>query len=68
VRFQRRFELRPGGTDGVLDFVYFVFGTRSTPLEELTPRTALQRAGLAHLRAGGRWHNRTGRIALDRLQ
>jgi GNAT domain-containint protein/N-acyltransferase family protein len=66
VRFQRRFELRPGGTDGVLDFVYFVFGTRSTPLEELTPRTALQRAGLAHLRAGGRWHNRTGRIALDR--
>jgi hypothetical protein len=63
LRFQRRFELLPGGEDGTEDFLRFVFGTIATPIEELTARTSLQRAGLAHLRAGRRWLNRTGRIA-----
>jgi hypothetical protein len=65
LRFQRRFELQPGGEDGVEDLRRFVFGTLTTPLDALTPRTALQRAGLAHLRAGGRFRNTTGRIPLD---
>jgi GNAT-like C-terminal domain/N-acyltransferase N-terminal domain len=65
VRFQRRFELLPGGVDDDENVLRFVFGTLSTPLEDLPARTALQRAALAHLRAGGHWQNRTGRLSLD---
>jgi GNAT-like C-terminal domain/N-acyltransferase N-terminal domain len=65
LRFQRRFEPVPGGGDGGEDVLRFVFGTLSTPLDELPTRTVLQRAVVAHLKAGGRWHNRTGRVALD---
>jgi hypothetical protein len=64
LRFQRRFELLPDGEDGDEDFLRFVFGTLTTPLEELPARTALQRAGIAHLKSGGHWQNRTGRLVL----
>ena len=64
VRFQRRFEPMPGEYDAGEDVLRFVFGTLTTPLDELPTRTVLQRAVVAHLKAGGRWHGRTGRIAL----
>jgi hypothetical protein len=64
IRFQRRFELLPGEEDADEEFVRFVYGTLTTPLDELPTRTALQRAGVAHLRAGRHWRNRTGRIAI----
>ncbi|MDN3352031.1 acyltransferase domain-containing protein [Actinomadura sp. DC4] len=64
LRFQRRFELQPGGEDAVDDIMHFVFGTHTTPLDGLRAETSLQRAVLAHLRAGGRWQRRTGVLAL----
>ena len=64
VRFQRRFELVPGGKDAGEDILRFVFGTLTTPLDRLPTRTALQRAVVTHLRAGGHWQNRTGVLAL----
>jgi hypothetical protein len=64
LSFQRRFELLPDGEDDDEDFLRFVFGTLTTPLEELPARTALQRAGIAHLKSGGHWQNRTGRLVL----
>jgi len=66
IRFQRRFRLLPGGVNGDEDFHRFVFGTLATPLERLPARTSLQRAGIAHLRAGGHWQNRLGVIPLWR--
>ncbi len=61
VRFQRRFRLLPGhGRDAGEDLMRFVFGTLTTPPDELPARTALQRAVLAHLRSGGRWEARAG--------
>lgn len=64
VRFQRRFTLLPGAYDADEDIRRFVFGTVATPLERLTARTSLQQAVLEHVRAGGRWHYRAGRLAL----
>jgi hypothetical protein len=64
VRFQRRFELLPGGEDAGEDILRFVFGTLTTPVDRLPTRTVLQRAVAAHLRAGGRWQRRTGVVAL----
>jgi hypothetical protein len=64
VRFQRRFTLLPGGEDASEDILRFVFGTLTTPLDRLPTRTTLQHAVAGHLRAGGRWQNRTGVLAL----
>jgi hypothetical protein len=64
VRFQRRFALLPGGPDAGEDILRFVFGTLTTTVDRLPTRTALQRAVVAHLRAGGRWQNRKGMLAL----
>jgi hypothetical protein len=64
VRFQRRFTLSPGGRDASEELLRFVFGTLTTPQDALPARTVLQRAVAAHLKAGGRWQNRTGRLAL----
>ncbi len=59
VRFQRRFELEPyeesEGIDGDVEVLRFVFRTLSTPLDRLPRRTALQRAVIDHLAAGGHW-------------
>jgi hypothetical protein len=64
VRFQRRFTLSPEVRDADEDIRRFVFGALSTPLDRLPAKTSLQQAVLAHLKAGGRWHSRRGRLAL----
>jgi hypothetical protein len=64
VRFQRRFQLLPGGRDGNRDVLRFVFHTRTTPLDALPQRTTLERAVVAHLRAGRHWRTRTGWLPL----
>jgi hypothetical protein len=62
MRFQRRFEVIPGGwphnyDDGLLSFV---FHRKEPDLDALPQETTLQRAVVAHLRGGGHWHGRTG--------
>jgi GNAT-like C-terminal domain/N-acyltransferase N-terminal domain len=64
VRFQRRFQLLPDVAKRAHDgrVLEYVFG-RSVPpdLYSTLPReTTLQRAIIAHLRAGGHWYVRTG--------
>lgn len=63
VRFQRRFELDDvEHEDGDDDVLWFVFRRTTQPLEELPQRTTLERAVLAHIRAGRHWVGRTGWI------
>lgn len=64
VRFQRRFELRAGAEDGNADVLRFVFHTADPDLARLTPRTTLERALVAHMRAGRSWEVRTGVTSL----
>ena len=64
VSFQRRFELVPGVRDADDDVFRFVFGRVPNSLDEVTPRTALERAILGHVRAGEHWHLRTGWLTL----
>ncbi len=65
VRFQRRFRIDDDVRDGDEDVVWFVFRRRPVPpLDELPQRTTLERAIVAHLRAGRQWHVRTGRVEL----
>src|SRR5207253_659117 len=64
VRFGRRFALT-GGSEGDLDILQFVFGRLTMPdLAELPQRTALERAIVAHWRAGKHWRSRTGWLEL----
>jgi hypothetical protein len=68
VAFQRRFTIahRPEGSDRTdEDLLRFVFG-RSKPdqLDELAPRTTLERAVVAHLKAGRRWRGGVGWLEL----
>jgi GNAT-like C-terminal domain/N-acyltransferase N-terminal domain len=64
VRFGRRFQLT-GGYDGDLDILQFVFGRLSMPDLALLPqRTTLERAIVAHWRAGKHWRSRTGWLEL----
>jgi hypothetical protein len=66
VRFQRRFELVPGSAendDGTLEFVFRVRDPLAR-LDTLPQRTRLERAVVAHLRAGGHWRARTGWVDL----
>ncbi|MGD1011568.1 MAG: acyltransferase domain-containing protein [Acidimicrobiales bacterium] len=66
VQFQRRFELVPGALDddeAILEFVFRV----PDPLDHLDvlpQRTTLERAVVAHLRAGGHWRSRSGWVDL----
>ena len=65
VRFQRRFELlEEGAYEGDEDVFKFVFRRVDPPLDELPQRTTLERALVAHLRAGGHWQVRKGRLQL----
>ena len=64
VRFQRRFELQADTADGNEDVLRFVFHTAEPNLDRLTPRTTLERALVAHMRAGRSWHVRTGVTSL----
>jgi hypothetical protein len=60
LEFQRRFELVPGARDADAETFGFVFGRMPASLDELTPRTGLERALVDHVRAGGHWRMRTG--------
>jgi hypothetical protein len=64
LRFQRRFQLLPGGYEGDRDILEFVFRRVDPPLSELPQDTTLQRAVVAHLGAGRHWRIRTGWLEL----
>jgi len=63
VRFQRRFEPVPPDPANAADdaqVIELVFDRRPDSLDALPQETALQRAIVAHLRAGRHWYFRTG--------
>lgn len=60
VRFQRRFELVPGAREDDGGVFQFVFDRPPGSLDELPQETALERALVSHVRAGGHWRLRTG--------
>ncbi len=64
LRFQRRFELLDKRHDGDADVLRFVFHRIAPNVEDLPQRTTLERAIVAHLRAGKHWQNRTGSLEL----
>jgi hypothetical protein len=64
VRFQRRFRLVDPGQEAGDDVLRFVFRRLDAELDELPQRTSLERAIVAHIRAGARWRSPTGRLAL----
>ncbi|HKH88189.1 MAG TPA: acyltransferase domain-containing protein [Acidimicrobiales bacterium] len=67
VKFQRRFELVPGwqpGDHSLFEFVFRVPGALDH-LDSLPQRTTLERAAVAHVKAGGQWHMRTGWLDLS---
>lgn len=64
MRFQRRFELVGEGHDGDADVLRFVFHRIAPNVDDLPQRTTLERAIVAHLRAGKHWRNRTGWLEL----
>ncbi|MFF7586485.1 acyltransferase domain-containing protein [Kitasatospora purpeofusca] len=68
IRFQRRFSPleRPDRPSAPEDTnpLKFVFGDVERPLESLPRDTAVQRALVDHLRAGGHWYVRGGRLPL----
>jgi len=64
VQFQRRFVVVEGETDDGRDTLLFVFDRVPESIDDLPARTTLERAIVQHLRAGRRWHTRTGWVAL----
>jgi hypothetical protein len=64
IRFQRRFELIGDGPDGDAEILRFVFHRIGPNIDDLPQRTTLERAIVAHLRAGKHWHNQTGWLEL----
>ena len=64
VRFGRRFTLVGEGSDGDADVLRFVFHRIGPGVDDLPQRTTLERAIVAHLRAGRHWRNRTGWVEL----
>jgi hypothetical protein len=64
IRFQRRFTLVPGGPDEYDEIFRWVFDRPPASLDELSPRTRLERALIQHVRAGKRWRLRTGWLQL----
>jgi GNAT domain-containint protein/N-acyltransferase family protein len=65
MRFQRRFTLVGEGFDGDADVLRFVFHRIVPSIDDLPQRTTLERAIVAHLRAGKHWRSRTGWIGLE---
>lgn len=64
IAFQQRFRLI-GTYDGDADILRFVFGrVGAVDLDTLPQRTTLERAIVAHLRAGKHWRNRVGWLEL----
>lgn len=64
IQFQRRFELVPGALDSDSSAFHFVFGRRVEAINDITPRTTLERAMVDHVRAGKHWRLRTGWLRL----
>jgi len=64
VRFGRRFTLVGDGYDGDADILRFVFHRIAPRIDDLPQRTTLERAIVAHLRAGKHWRSRTGWLEL----
>lgn len=64
MRFQRRFTLVGDGPDGDAEILRFVFHRISPSIDDLPQRTTLERAIVAHLRAGKHWRNPTGWLEL----
>ena len=64
MRFQRRFTLAGDGHDGDADVLRFVFHRIAPKLDDLPQRTTLERAIVAHRRAGKHWRSPTGWLAL----
>jgi hypothetical protein len=60
IQFQRRFELVPGARDSDSSAFHFVFGRTPDAIDQITPRTTLERAIIRHVKAGGHWRLRTG--------
>jgi hypothetical protein len=60
VRFGRAFHRVPGWGDGDSGVLTFVFRAPEADLDELPQETTLQRAVVAHLRAGRHFHWRSG--------
>jgi len=51
-------------TDGDSSILEFVFRYNGQPLDELPQRSSLEKAVVAHLKAGRHWHVRTGYVEL----
>lgn len=67
VAFQRRFELVPGWFDGDADVLEFVFRAKpGVDLDQLPQDSSMERAAIAHLRAGRHWRMRAGWLDLPR--
>jgi hypothetical protein len=64
MRFQRRFTLVGDGHDGDADVLRFVFHRIAPNIDDLPQRTTLERAIVAHLRAGKHWRSPTGWLQL----
>jgi hypothetical protein len=64
MRFQHRFTIVGEGSDGDADVLRFVFHRIAPRIDDLPQRTTLERAIVAHLRAGKHWRNRTGWLEL----
>lgn len=64
IRFQRRFQLVPGGRVADREIVRFVFRRDTTRFDELPRRTTLERAIVQHLLAGRHWQSRSGWLRL----
>jgi hypothetical protein len=64
MQFQRRFELVPGSLEADASAFHFIFGRAPESIDELTPRTTLERAIVQHVRAGRHWRLRTGWLRL----
>jgi hypothetical protein len=64
MRFQRRFNIVGGGHEGDADVLRFVFHRIAPNVDDLPQRTTLERAIVAHLRAGKHWQSPTGWLTL----
>lgn len=63
MAFQRLFRIGPAkDDDGDVSVRKFVFGSNPAPVGDLPQRTALERAVVAHWRAGRHWRVHVGRI------
>jgi hypothetical protein len=60
IRFQDRFQMLEGGYNVNNSIVQFVFGPNLERLDTLPQRSTLERAVVAHLKAGKDWEGRLG--------